>query len=106
MQGIKFEFYVKYQTEMTIKFLTGVDVSQFFLASLLNTYVLCLNSNSKFGYREKNGCIIIEKMLRSKDNFTQEANTFQMLTFDKLVRTFQQRLDQLGHGHQNSSERA
>ena len=45
-------------------------------------------------------------MLRSKDNFTQEANTFQMLTFDKLVRTFQQRLDQLpdhGQGGNNTS---
>jgi hypothetical protein len=31
-----------------------------------------LASNSKFELRTKNGCMIVEKMLRSKDNFLKE----------------------------------
>jgi RNA polymerase sigma factor (sigma-70 family) len=30
-------------------------------------------SNSKFELRAKNGCMIVEKMLRSKDNFLKES---------------------------------
>ena len=52
-------------------------------------------SNSKFEKREKKGCLIIEKMLKSKDNSVVGENMSPMLSFDGLVSMFHQRLDQL-----------
>ena len=52
-------------------------------------------SNSKFELNETKGCMMIKKMLRSKDKIPEGEKMSRALSFDKLVSMVHDRLEQL-----------